>query len=342
MKIGIVTIYKCYNYGSFFQAYGLQKYLEGLGHTVKFLPIDSWYNMKYRLRKQFNRDWARDWFSLRLLRGYCEDWKLFNIAGKNEKDFDLIIIGSDEIWNINNKTFLPAKEYYGLNLPCNKVISYASCVGRSRSDDFRCHEDLIEGIRKLDAVSARDDATEEFLKTILPDREIPRVLDPSFLIDWDDIAKPCSKKEFILVYTYDGSWGFSEEQIEACKIFAMEKGLRLISVGFKNDWCDESIACSPREFLGYLRNADYVITSTFHGVAMSIQHEKQFVCLGVGSPKVEGMLNEAGLQNRMYFNHKNISNISDRIIDYTMVRKRLLYKIDKSKFYLLGILNAKA
>lgn len=300
MKIGIVTIYKCYNYGSFFQAYGLQKYLEDLGHKVKFLPIDSWYNMKYRLRKQFNRDWARDWFSFRLMRCYCEDWKLYNIAGKNEKDFDLIIIGSDEIWNINNKTFLPAKEYYGLNLPCSKIISYASCVGRSCFDDFRCHEDLIEGIRNLDTVSARDDATEEFLKTILPNREIPRVLDPSFLIDWNDIAKPCSKKDFILVYTYDGSWGFSEEQIRKTKEFAASKHLPLVSVGFKNDWCDESIACSPREFLGYLRNANYVITDTFHGTVMSIQFNKQFICMGRGKSKVESVLKELSLTESLF------------------------------------------
>lgn len=339
MKIGIVTIYKCYNYGSFYQAYGLQKYLKDLGHEVKFLPIDSLYNKKYRIRKQFNKDISRDLFSLKLLHGYLHDWKLYHIADKNEDDFDLIIIGSDEIWNINNRTFIPAPEYYGLNMTCSNIISYASCIGRSTVGDFDKYKDFIRGIKGLHAVSARDDATEHFLRNIMPEKQIQRVLDPSFLINWKSLEKPCSRKNFILVYTYDGSWGFPEEYIVKTRKFADQVNVPLVSVGFKNDWCDESIACSPREFLGYLHNASYVVTDTFHGTVMSIQFQKQFVCMGAGKSKVESVLRELNLQDRLFDADRQIADYFSNAIDYFTVKQCIDEKCEASKGYLQSKMN---
>lgn len=334
MKIGIVTIYKCYNYGSFYQAYGLQKYLQDLGHEAKFLPLDTLYNKKYRLRKQFNRNVSRDIFSAKLIGGYLKDWKLYHIADSKETDFDLIIIGSDEIWNINNRTFTQAPEYYGLNLPVSNVISYASCIGRSGADDFKEYGHFVKGIEGLRQVSARDDATEQFLKEIMPEKSILRVLDPSFLIDWSKVEKPCNKKDYILVYTYDGDWGFSKEYIEAAKKFSQEVQLPLISVGFKNDWCDESIACSPREFLGYLKNANYVITDTFHGTVMSIQYNKQFICMGAGKSKVESVLKELRLSDCIYSDQKDIREYVHYSIEYEGINAVIDQKRKESKEYL--------
>lgn len=335
MKIGLVTIYKCYNFGSFYQAYGLQKYLEDLGHSVSFLPLDDSYNKKYRLRKQFNRDIKRDIFSLKSCLAYNNDWHLLKIAKKNDKNFDLIIIGSDEIWSINNKTFTPAPEYYGLNLPSKKAFCYATCVGRSSLADFKERPELLEGIKNLSFVSARDEATEEFLKALLPNADIPRVLDPSFLLDWEKIEKPVSKENYILVYTYDGYWGFSDEYIEATKHFAKNQNLPLVSVGFKNDWCDLSIPASPREFLGYLRNASFVVTDTFHGTAMSIQYKKQFVSMGKGKQKVESLLGELGINGRIYSKENPFEAIISEPIDYTAVNQTLAEKLDASKNFLL-------
>lgn len=334
MKIGLVTIYKCYNYGSFFQAYGLQKYLQDMGHEVSFLPTDTKYNIKYRLRKQFNRDIKRDLFSLKSCKAYLRDWRLYNIAKKSQNDFDMIIIGSDEIWNIQNKSFTPDSRYYGLNLPTDKVISYASCVGRSNISSFENYPKLLEGIKGINTVSVRDDETELFYKELTGVTSVQRVIDPSFLIDWHSLQKSCKEHDFILLYTYDGSWGFSEEYIKATKEFAAEKDLPLVSVGFKNDWCDKSIAASPREFLGYLNNATYVVTDTFHGTALSIQYEKQFVSMGKGKQKVESLLHELELSNRIYEGNKKISDIINNDIDYKKINRIIEAKKKQSKLYL--------
>ena len=39
MKIGILTMNRIINYGSFLQAYGLQQMLRSLGHEVEFMDI---------------------------------------------------------------------------------------------------------------------------------------------------------------------------------------------------------------------------------------------------------------------------------------------------------------
>ncbi len=339
MKIGLTTIYKCYNYGSFYQAYGLQKCLEDMGHEVYFIPTDTPYNLKYRLRRQFDRDIKRDLFSLKLCKAYLKDWRLYHIAGKNTKDFDLIIIGSDELWNIQNRSFTPSAEYYGLCLPTDRVFTYASCVGRSGIANFESYPKLLEGIKGINTVSVRDDETEGFYKELTGASSVPRVMDPSGLIDWHPLEKECKEQNFILVYTYDGDWGFSEEYIKATRDFAKKKGLPLISAGFKNDWCDKSVACSPREFLGYLRNATYVVTDTFHGTAMSIWYQKQFVSMGRGKAKVESLLSELGLSERIFDEHNALDSIAATDIDYNKIQPLILEKKQTSLRYLLENIN---
>lgn len=334
MRIGLVTIYKCYNFGSFYQAYGLQQYLEKLGHEVEFLDLDTDYNKHFRLRKQLNRDISRDYFSLRVINGYIRDWKLYNIAKEETDQYDLIIIGSDELWNIHNRSFTPLPEYYGINLPCDNVITYASCVGRARIDSFEKNPNLLDGIKRIKEVSVRDDSTESFVSALRPDRKATRVVDPSFLGDWSLIEKPCKMKDFILVYTYDGEWGFSEENIQRTKEFAKKMELPLVSVGFRNTWCDKWVAGSPRKFLGYLKNASYVVTDTFHGTAMSIQYQKEFISLGQGKDKVESLLKEFGLYSRLYTENNDFETVFSRKSDFASANIIIQKRIKESKGYL--------
>lgn len=339
MKIGLVTIYKCYNYGSFYQAYGLQKCLEDMGHEVSFIPTDTKYNIQYRLRRQFNRDIKRDLFSLKLCKAYWKDWNLYRIAKKSKNDFDLIVIGSDELWNIQNTSFTPCEEYYGLNLPTDNVFTYASCVGRSNIAKFEKYPTLLEGIKGIQTVSVRDDETEQFYKELTGLPSVQRVIDPSFLVDWHTLEKSCREQNFILVYTYDGTWGFSEDYIKATKEFARKKGLPIISVGFKNDWCNVCVACSPREFLGYLKNATYVVTDTFHGTAMSIQYKKQFISMGKGKAKVESLLSDFGLTQRLFDENTSFDAITANDIDYATIETLIAEKTQSSLAFLCENIN---
>ena len=58
--------------------------------------------------------------------------------------------------------------------------------------------------------------------------------------------------------------------------------------------------CGPDEFLSYIRYADFVITTSFHGTAFSIIFQKQFVCPRFRMNKrIESLLSLVGLSERM-------------------------------------------
>ena len=81
-------------------------------------------------------------------------------------------------------------------------------------------------------------------------------------------------------------------------------------------------ACSPGEFVGYIKNADYVVTNSFHATAISIQMERDFYCVKCRNPKrVKNILSALDLEGRYVSSHDEI-NISDTI-NYDIVKKTL-------------------
>lgn len=59
---------------------------------------------------------------------------------------------------------------------------------------------------------------------------------------------------------------------------------------------------SPEEFLGYIKNASFVITTSFHGTAFSIIFKRPFYCIQLNDgndTRSSSLLNSLGLSNRM-------------------------------------------
>ena len=296
MNIGIATLYNSYNFGTFFQAFALQEYLKSLHHSPFFLNTDSLFNRLRRRRRTFSRSYplSKNWFALKRAWSYRKDWHFLNV-GRDCYNADCIIAGSDEIWNIRNRSFTADERYYGKTAPV-PCFAYAPCVGSASFQDFASLPQLLEALKTMTHWSTRDGATENFLKQVDPNKQITRVLDPSFLIDWKKYERHVlSLGEFILVYTYDGMWGFTDEMIQQVKHFAQKTGLPLYSFGFLNEWCDRSISCSPLEFLGYLRQASYVVTDTFHGTVMSLQYKKRLACMDPKKQKISSMASMLGI-----------------------------------------------
>jgi hypothetical protein len=104
-------------------------------------------------------------------------------------------------------------------------------------------------------------------------------LDPVFLYDYkDEIEEKQLDFEYNLIYAYDGRIN-SEVEIEAIQSFAKENNLKTLSAGLYQSWCDKNISANPFEILGYVKNARYVVTDTFHGSVFSIKYKKPFAAL---------------------------------------------------------------
>ena len=97
MRIAIVTIYQAFNYGSFLQAYAMQETLKKMGHEVTVLDCGSIQGYR-KFRKMIAL--KKIVFSMNRFVAYKKDWKKLNISNSVEDEFDVAVIGSDEVWNI--------------------------------------------------------------------------------------------------------------------------------------------------------------------------------------------------------------------------------------------------
>lgn len=131
MKIGIVTIYESItNMGSFLQAYAMKGVLEEMGHQVYFIQnVPPAILLKQCLCKiNPKREILLRLFKARF---FISDMKYLNILPKDrvsEEKLDLLIYGSDEIWNLDNSYF-QEDLFWGLGLDRIRKMAYAVSIG---------------------------------------------------------------------------------------------------------------------------------------------------------------------------------------------------------------------
>lgn len=326
MKIGIVTVQDSNNFGSFLQAYALQTVLQDMGHEVVFIRSRSKEYIKrifYRVRPNkrellhFPAFLSENWRGWRKYRCFQSEQKCFRVIDSyHDEPFDLVILGSDEIWNVRTPVFR-TPIFYGAGM--EHVMAYAVSIGNATIEEMECIPEHL--FHTINPILARDKHTAEFLKGkgIIA----PVVCDPTFLVDKTIFQRPYQNplldgEPFLLVYSY----GLDQHISQSIRMFAKEHHLRVLSTCFPFDWCDGTLNCSPLDFCAVLEQADYVFTSTFHGTIFSILNHKQFVSLPQ-SRKTKDLLNNLGLLDHLIQEECNKPMLEEKlnckIIDYGAV-----------------------
>ena len=126
-------------------------------------------------------------------------------------------------------------------------------------------------------ISVREESGRQILSSQLG-LSCEKVIDPTLLLDletWKSIAvEPKVKHRYLFMYMVP----LQAEIVQYAKEMAQSKGLQLI-VGnntLRYPTVRHTGAYAPDEFLGYIQNAEYVITNSFHGTAFSIIFQKEF------------------------------------------------------------------
>lgn len=326
--MGIVTVYNACNYGSFLQAYALQQFLGENGYDVSFICIPVDYdkivcvNEKSSACSQYEREKYK-----RLM----EDQKVFGIVEHIDSSYCCCIIGSDTVWNVFDHNYANISYFYGLDLECKNIISYAASVGQSKLSKII----LLKGkkllpIRKFTHIGVRDDNTERLIK-MLGGKPV-RVLDPTFLYVFQPVKPDLELPEkYLFAYTYS----FSSVQIDAILSYAKKNGLKIIATGSLCNWADINPIVNSFEWLWLIQHASAVVTGTFHGSVFSIIYHKNFAVLSENSAKVYSLLKEFGLLGRIGGADK-LEEILDDRTTYCDIEKVVQQKIVRSKDYLLS------
>lgn len=278
MRIGILTHHYINNFGAFLQAYAL------CGAVAELYPDDEVEIINYINKRHFiintlgwfryykNRESLESWMQkIRLPKTFGkarrEDMKLsplcLTVGDINKRNYDCIIVGSDEVWNYKDKK-ANQKVKFGYGLKCKKLIAYAPSVGKSDAG-AELPDYVKEGVKKFDAVSARDSLTAELIEKS-SGKKAARVLDPTFLYRFPKAELKSAKKPYILFY-------YCEHMPESIKNYildyAKKHGFAVYGAGECDKvYTDITVNLSPFEWVEMFRNAEFVFTGTFHGAAM--------------------------------------------------------------------------
>lgn len=356
MKVGIISMQRVCNKGSFLQAYGLKKMIESLGHEVVFVDYEvgkpllkkSEDKKKYIVLKVRNA-FISLFIKCEFLRVFLPDSYKHIVTERNEylkfiakylgvtskmhyrTEVDVLIIGSDEVFNctqINPEVgFSP--EIFGANNNAKRVLSYAASFGNTTFQKlvlFNKVEELKKYLLAFNSISVRDRNSCVVVEKLLGQK--PEInLDPVLMYDFMPTIKDEQiRKDYIIVYAYRSR--ITQEEASEIKAFAKRVKKKLISVSGEMDFCDEHLSLNPFECLNLYRHADYVITDTFHGSIFSIINRVKFVTLireskgnSYGNQeKLQDLLDRLNLQNRSYSNGKDdLYNRLTQEIDYDNV-----------------------
>lgn len=256
-RVAILTIQGC-NMGSFLQGYALKTYLEHLGHRASFIPTIS----RFVPAAFSSFDLA---FDLKKIATFYRAWRSINRSVLDRRH-ETVVVGSDIVWHKTMPTI-----FSGYGIANKRVIAYAPSCGETTYTEIPPIR--RESIRRMARLSARDTNTADIVEQITGTRP-PIVMDPTFLIDWTRHEHPAAERcPYILVYSYNGSKPLRAEAFRR----KTETGYELLSVGNYLYWCDRSIPdAHPLQFLSYVRNAEYILTDTYHGTIFSLIYRRPF------------------------------------------------------------------
>ena len=350
MKIGMLTFFYGANYGAQAHSFALCRTLTDMGHNCEFISYypcsrrKLWFSnfIHTTFRKYLLIHPIRSFRNLRKMRLFKEFHSSYNVSKRvksgSEIDalgYDLIILGSDEIFTIGHN--LHSNVNFGVGIEKTPKITYAPSAGQT---DVRhvLSDDVVESLKSMISISARDKNTAELLQNNCG-REIPVVLDPTLLYDFSRVANPFQEDSYILLYAFR----LLDEYKERIREYATEKGLSVISVGRYRPWADKSYDLpSISQWLGTFKNASLVVTDSFHGTIFAIKDRREFINTGFvkNTSKVNCLLEDLSILRPGYDNNVSIEQHIERFpIDYDEVHEVIEKKKTESINYLIGALE---
>lgn len=284
--VGIYTI-QAENYGNRLQNYAVQFVLRQNNCITKsFYTYDlDKLSKKYKVNKKiylllkkiqeiieinfrYNRSSNFKRFNKKI--AYSKEWIGKQTISTNiHTDYDAIIVGSDQVWNmtfdwLSDNAFIP--------FPHPKKISFSASFG---VDSIPYNQKIVECLKDFKALSVREKAGAEIIKK-LTGRDAEILVDPTMLLtkeEWRSVSKkPKGAKEdgYIVTYFLSPKCDAARERLEE-----LRKGKNVYELLNPNDKVANS--AGPSEFLWLFDHADLILTDSFHACVFSFLFNKPFI-----------------------------------------------------------------
>ena len=356
MKIGIMSMQRIRNYGSFMQAYGLKSILKEIGYNdVEFID--------YKVGKPIIKNEKRTIIQRvigklkRMISYKTEKYKNsiineFNYRYDNEflkilditeeknynHDIDYLIVGSDEVFNCiqANLDVGYSLELFGQGFDKSQIISYAACFGGTNYEklkEYKVNDEIVDLIRNFKSISVRDNNSSETIKKLIGKKPVIN-LDPALVANIDIPDDKVKHNNYIILYAYTDR--INSKEAKVIKEFAKKCNKKIISIGTFQKCADIHLVLNPFEMLGYIKNADYIITDTFHGTIFSIKYNKKFATIirNSNKEKLGDLLERLNLLNRSVNSIEKLEDTIEKDINYKITNDIIKKEKIKTREYL--------
>lgn len=334
-----------YNYGANLISFAMSKTIEKIGYKP--------YIIDYELYDQINSiERFKTFEMLNFRKKQLLMTPKFNrydsLEVLNDK-FDTFIVGSDQVWRKTITEDQLYKYFFNFVHPSKKIISYAASFG---SSSFEGTEDETKNcklmLKKFDFVSVREIDAIDICKNYF-DIEATQVLDPTLLlnsIDYDQIIVDESFEfDYIAKYFILDEENSIENDRLIKKIFNDKKIINIKGEKIEMPWGKEFKLNSVSKWLNGIKNSEFVITDSYHGVIFSIIYNKEFVCIGKNSKALSRFktlfeLLDGDLNERMFSDVSEINPTKFKKINYKKINNVLELLAQKSILFLKESLDS--
>lgn len=312
-KIGLCIAYTGTNYGQLLQAYATQQVVRKFGYQTEIIKYHSGRNkgikisygamvvglkqivsiIRHKIQNkeavtldeihQKNMELRKkvaDYFRQTCLNDVVECDGIDELR-KKSKEYYAVIVGSDQVWLPD----IAVSNFFTLRFAAQGVrrISYATSLGVSSYPNY-AKKAAGDFWKQIDYLSVREQQGKKIIQEIV-DVPVEVVADPTYLLtceEWLNLIphERAVGEKYILCYFLGDSGSIKQ----FARNFADSKGLHLISI--LSDECnsDDSqyadkvlVGSTVGDFVNLIRNAEYVLTDSFHGLAFSVINQKQFL-----------------------------------------------------------------
>ncbi len=369
-KAAIMTWFTYKNFGTVLQASALYNVVDNLGYkpymiqykpkgvveekTGTYLIRRCVNKMKSMLKPQYVSEKRSDLYNEYIDKRFKVTKECLSHADLCDLNsiYDVFLCGSDQIWSP-----LSFDDKYFLSFVKNtdKIIAYAPSLGSTKIVNPIIRNRMATLISRFEHLSVREQQGADVIKE-MTGQEARVVLDPTLLMDsseWDvyvreeEVQKSLGPNYIICYFLGDADkyMGYVRRLSETMKI-----PYYVIPITMKQKRSRESVPfeVGPCEFVSLIRNAKYVCTDSFHGVAFSVNYNVSFSVfkrfkdsdLMSQNSRITNLLRMLGLEHRLVDYHNKRSAQTEIECDFTESNKKLDIERKKSLDYLKSALKS--
>lgn len=379
-KVGILNVQWVDNYGAVLLAYALQLTIDAMGYQAEIIDyrpvtVTKSKSLIKRVRdnyEQFGLKGIADKVIQKVFgkpRGnvntsseekhrrfeafrerYLKRTRPYHAISSDDFDYNIYVVGSDVVWK-PDRVLSCESEVYFLNFTADKPcvrVTYAASIGTDDEEKLTAIAGKMgEMIQKFDSISVREKASIPFVQK-LSGKEVQWCIDPTLLLtkqEYDKLLNSSVSGEFRTTrYIYFYCFENNTEAAELVNRYSREMKLPVICQCGIPEKIENLIEYSqhdgPVEFIQRIRDADFVITDSFHGTVFSIIYGKSFITLSRGniSIRMKDLLSRLELMDR-YVADPSSNDLCLSRIDYSRTEQIIDAWRKESMIYLENALS---